>query len=245
MPTAARPWMGFLSSGIGRVGTGTPERSIMQKAKRVGRTVAASSPGECLTKCLEDWLGAKGDACLPDARDIEASDDAWDRRKIRVRAQQAIEELASERVQLACVAAGFAPIIKLVEQLPFDQPLPGRAIDHAQPATWRLHPRPMDELLTELRVDDPAQFLVTLVEGVVPAWIECLTAPIKPVARPMDAGVWMPAGFFPPKMRSRLRHASGKKRIGKRVRTKIVDRTTLYSVEDARRWWPQEVGAIA
>ena len=148
----------------------------MQKAKRVRRPVAESSPGERLAKCLEDWLGSKGDACLPDARNIEASDDAWDRRKIRVRAQQAIEALASEELRLACVGAGLSPIIELVSQLPFDQPLPGRPIDQAQPVIWRLRSRPTDATATELRVDDPAQFLVTLVEGVVPAWIECLAA---------------------------------------------------------------------
>jgi hypothetical protein len=159
----------------------------MQKAKRVGRRVALSSPGERLAKCLEDWLGSKGDPCVPDARNLEASDDAWDRLKIRVRAQRAIEALASERVQLACVGEGFPPIIELVEQLPFEWPLPVRPIDQAQPAIWRLRPRPTDANATELRVDDPAQFLVTLVEGVVPAWIECLTAPAAPAnAAPPD-----------------------------------------------------------
>jgi len=152
----------------------------MQKAKRVGRPVAESSPGERLAKCLEDWLGSKGDACLPDARNIEASDDAWDRRKIRVRAQQAIEALASEELRLACVGAGLSPIIELVSQLPFDQPLPGRPIDQAQPVIWRLRSRPTDATATELRVADPARFLVTLVEGVIPAWIECLAAPLAP-----------------------------------------------------------------
>jgi hypothetical protein len=152
----------------------------MQKAKRVGRRVAVSSPGERLAKFLEDWLGAKGDPCVPGARNIEASDDAWDRRKIRVRAQRAIEALASEELRLACVAAGFRPIIELVSQLPFDQPFPGRPIDQAQPAIWRLRPRPTATTATEFRAEDPAQFLVTLVEAVVPAWIECLTAPAAP-----------------------------------------------------------------
>jgi hypothetical protein len=152
----------------------------MQKAKRVGRPVAVPSPGGRLAKCLEGWLGSRGDPCVPDARNIGASDDNWERRRIRVRAQQAIEELASERVRLACVAAGFPPIIELVSQLPFDQPLPGRPIDQAQPVLWRLCSRPTDATATELRVADPAQFLVTLVEGVIPAWIECLAAPLAP-----------------------------------------------------------------
>ena len=152
----------------------------MQKAKRVGRTVAESSPGERLAKCLEDWLGSKGDACLPDARNIGASDDAWERRRIRVRAQQAIEALAAEELRLACVAAGFRPIVELIERLPFEGPLPSRPIDQAQPARWRFRPRPTDATATELRVDDPAQFLVTLVEGVVPEWIRFATAPATP-----------------------------------------------------------------
>ena len=161
----------------------------MQKAKRVRRPVAESSPGERLAKCLEDWLGSKGDACLPDARNIGASDDLWERRRIRVRAQQAIEALASEEFQLACVAAGFPPIIELVSQLPFDQPLPGRPIDQAQAAIWRLRSRPTATTATEFHAKDPTQFLLTLVEAVVPAWIECLTAPAAPAnAAPPSLG---------------------------------------------------------
>jgi len=83
----------------------------MQKAKPVGKPVVEPSPGERLAKFLEDWLGSKGNPCARDARNIGASDDAWERRRIRVRAQQAIEALASEELRLACVAAGFRPIV--------------------------------------------------------------------------------------------------------------------------------------
>lgn len=159
----------------------------MQKAKPVGKPVVEPSPGERLAKFLEDWLGSKGNPCARDALNIGASDDAMERRKIRVRAQQAIEALASEELRLACVAAGFRPIVELIELLPFDGPLPSRPIDHAQPARWRFRPRPTDATPTELRVEDPAKLLAALAEGVVPEWIRCVTAPATP--KPDDGAV--------------------------------------------------------
>lgn len=56
-----------------------------------------------------------------------------------------------------------------------------------------------------------------------------------------DDEEWKPAAYFPVKMHDRLRQAAGKDRKHKRVRKKVVDGTTLYSLSDARRWWGAEL----
>ncbi|MCX5652573.1 MAG: hypothetical protein NTU45_14485 [Planctomycetota bacterium] len=60
-----------------------------------------------------------------------------------------------------------------------------------------------------------------------------------------DDEEWQPADYFPVKMHDRLRHAAGKDRKNKRVRKKVVDGTTLYSLSDARRWWGKELNESA
>lgn len=52
-----------------------------------------------------------------------------------------------------------------------------------------------------------------------------------------DDEEWQPAHYFPKRMQGRLRTAALKGRKSKRVRKKVVDGATLYSLSDARRWW--------
>jgi hypothetical protein len=49
-----------------------------------------------------------------------------------------------------------------------------------------------------------------------------------------------PASYYPKKMRSRLRHAARANRKNKCVRTRKENGVVLYSVVDARKWWPNE-----
>jgi len=51
---------------------------------------------------------------------------------------------------------------------------------------------------------------------------------------------WRPASWFAYKIHARLRMASRPNRLTKRVGKKVVDGAILYSVADARRWWPQD-----
>jgi len=52
---------------------------------------------------------------------------------------------------------------------------------------------------------------------------------------------YKPASYFDKSLGSRLRKAAGPQRKSKRVRSRIIDGTTMYNVEDARRWWPTDV----
>lgn len=54
-------------------------------------------------------------------------------------------------------------------------------------------------------------------------------------------GDFKPAEWFPPKMKARLRMAAHPNRKTKRVRVKKIDGVNLYSVEDAKLWWPKEM----
>lgn len=56
-----------------------------------------------------------------------------------------------------------------------------------------------------------------------------------------DLAEFRPASWFPKGMAARLRMAAGKDRKTKRVDSRVVDGVTLYSVSDARLWWPGEV----
>jgi len=61
------------------------------------------------------------------------------------------------------------------------------------------------------------------------------------VAVPPDGSRYRPATWFGKTMAARLRMAARKKRKGKRVATIIIDGVVCYSVEDARRWWANDV----
>jgi hypothetical protein len=62
---------------------------------------------------------------------------------------------------------------------------------------------------------------------------------------PQDDGQYLPATCFPKGMAARLRMAAQKNRKTKRVSTKTVDGVVLYSVVDARRWWPNDVPKVS
>lgn len=56
-----------------------------------------------------------------------------------------------------------------------------------------------------------------------------------------DTSGYRPAAWFGKDMRPRLRQAARSNRKTKRVATRKDDGVLLYSVTDARRWWPEEV----
>lgn len=55
---------------------------------------------------------------------------------------------------------------------------------------------------------------------------------------------WRPADWFGKTLGQRVRQASQPSRKGKRVRRTEVDGGVLYSLSDARRWWPGEVAKL-
>jgi len=59
-------------------------------------------------------------------------------------------------------------------------------------------------------------------------------------AAPTD-GDYRPASWFGPNLYGRLRKAAARGRKTKRVRWIERDKVKLYHVEDARRWWPDDV----
>ncbi len=52
---------------------------------------------------------------------------------------------------------------------------------------------------------------------------------------------YRPATWFKKGMGQRLRKAASSQRKGKRVATQKIDGVVVYSVADARRWWPNDV----
>jgi hypothetical protein len=65
--------------------------------------------------------------------------------------------------------------------------------------------------------------------------------PVEAVAPTYDDDVYQPAAWFGGDMPGRLRKAASKDRKGKRVRKRTIDGVVVYSVADARRWWPNDV----
>ncbi len=82
--------------------------------------------------------------------------------------------------------------------------------------------RTLESRCTELRAVSPA-------------------VPVEAVAPTCDDDVYRPATWFPKGMAGRLRKAASKDRKGKRVRTWKIDGVVCYCVDDARRWWPNDV----
>jgi hypothetical protein len=66
-------------------------------------------------------------------------------------------------------------------------------------------------------------------------------AKLKELQTANGGGNFRPATWFPKGLAARLRQAASKKRKGKRVATQKIDGVVCYSVEDARRWWPNDV----
>lgn len=58
---------------------------------------------------------------------------------------------------------------------------------------------------------------------------------------PQDVSAFRPASWFSKGMAARLRMAAAKGRKTKRVSTRLFDGVVMYSVSDARRWWPEDV----
>lgn len=58
---------------------------------------------------------------------------------------------------------------------------------------------------------------------------------------PPDDSNFRPASAFPKGMASRLRMAARPERRSKRVATRRIDGVVCYSMNDARRWWPDDV----
>ena len=56
-----------------------------------------------------------------------------------------------------------------------------------------------------------------------------------------DDSDYRPALWFDTGMAARLRMAAHKTRKTKRVASRTIDGVVLYSVADARRWWPKDV----
>jgi len=48
-------------------------------------------------------------------------------------------------------------------------------------------------------------------------------------------------GWFHPKLQDRIRKATNPERKTMRVRRRLEEGTWVYSVNDARRWWPEDV----
>jgi hypothetical protein len=66
-------------------------------------------------------------------------------------------------------------------------------------------------------------------------------AKLKELQAANGGGDFRPATWFPKGLAARLRQAASKNRKGKRVATQKIDGVVCYSVEDARRWWPNDV----
>ncbi len=66
-------------------------------------------------------------------------------------------------------------------------------------------------------------------------------AKLKELQAAKEGGDFRPATWFPKGLAARLRQAASKNRKGKRVATQKIDGVVCYSVEDARRWWPNDV----
>jgi hypothetical protein len=156
----------------------------MQKAKPVAKPVAVPSPGDKLVALLRQWKqtvlseAEKRRARASSVRD-STSDRAWQKLAERRAALRALTELASESTRTACLGAGLLPIVELVATQPIP-PIPHRPLDQVEPTTWMLRLRPTDPSPIRHEADDPLSFLALLLESVVPAWIECLAAPLAP-----------------------------------------------------------------
>ena len=62
-----------------------------------------------------------------------------------------------------------------------------------------------------------------------------------PGQAPRSDGGFRPACWFPPNMQSRLRKAAAPDRKTKKVRRCFVDGVACYCVDDARKWWPDDM----
>lgn len=70
-------------------------------------------------------------------------------------------------------------------------------------------------------------------------------AKLKALEASKDCSDFRPASWFPKGMAARLRQAASKNRKGKRVATKTIDGVVCYCVDDAKRWWPDDVPTTA
>lgn len=70
---------------------------------------------------------------------------------------------------------------------------------------------------------------------------ELRSIPVAAVALVRGDDVYRPAVWFGRGMAGRLRKAASKDRKGKRVRKQTIDGVVVYSVADARRWWPRDL----
>jgi hypothetical protein len=70
---------------------------------------------------------------------------------------------------------------------------------------------------------------------------ELRSIPVAAVALVRGDDVYRPAAWFSGDMPGRLRKAASKNRKTKRVRTRKIDGVVVYSVADARRWWPRDM----
>ena len=83
----------------------------------------------------------------------------------------------------------------------------------------------------------PTNF-AALADAIAARAVELQSVPQSSSAAPEgDDEEWKPASFFPPKMHGRLRQATRPDRKSKRVKKKVVDGATLYSLSDVQRWW--------
>lgn len=90
----------------------------------------------------------------------------------------------------------------------------------------------------------PTNF-TALADAIAARAVELQSVPQSSSAAPEgDDEEWKPAMFFQTKVHGRLRQAARKDRKSKRVRTRIVDGTILYSLTDVRRWWGEDVRAF-
>jgi len=150
----------------------------MQKAKRAGRPVAESSPGDKLVELLGQWkqkVLSEGEERRSRASSVHDSttDGGWQKLAERRAALRALTELASEGTRTACLGAGLLPIVELIATQPLP-PLTHRLLDQVERTTWNLRLRPTDPSPIRHDADDPLKFLAVLLESVVPAWLDFL-----------------------------------------------------------------------